>query len=73
MSLGFRLDADKKRAPALKQPLEIPPSAARAFVEDMRAFFAQKSTIKADEIAARQLHVLPRSKARARRRSISAT
>jgi hypothetical protein len=29
-----------------------PPS--RAFVRDMRAFFAEKNTIKRDEIAARQ-------------------
>jgi hypothetical protein len=31
---------------------------ARAFVKDMRAFFAEKSPLKRDEIAARQLHAL---------------
>jgi hypothetical protein len=31
---------------------------ARRFVEDMRAFFAETNRIKADEIAARQLHAL---------------
>jgi hypothetical protein len=31
---------------------------ARAFVEDMRAFFAEPDAIKRDEIAARQLHAL---------------
>jgi hypothetical protein len=34
------------------------PAVARAFVRDMRAFFAQTDVVKADEIAARQLHVL---------------
>jgi hypothetical protein len=40
------------------QPIELPPVVVLRFVEDMRAFFAKKSTIKADEIAARQLHAL---------------
>jgi len=31
---------------------------AKAFMEDMRAFFAEPDAIKRDEIAARQLHVL---------------
>jgi hypothetical protein len=31
---------------------------ARRFLEDMRAFFAEESQIKRDEIAARQLHAL---------------
>ena len=34
------------------KPLELPPDVARDFVRDMRAFFAEKNTIKADEIAA---------------------
>jgi hypothetical protein len=37
-----------------RKPIEIPPAAARAFVEDMRAFHKAKT----DEIAARQLHEL---------------
>jgi hypothetical protein len=41
-----------------RKPIDLPPDVARAFVEDMRAFFAEKSTIKADEIAIRQLLVL---------------
>jgi hypothetical protein len=41
-----------------RKQLEVPPAVARAFVEDMRAFFAEKNAIKRDEIAARQLHVL---------------
>jgi hypothetical protein len=40
------------------KPLELPPDVARRFLEDMRAFFAEKNGIKRDEIAARQLHVL---------------
>ena len=41
-----------------RKPIEIPPAAARAFVKDMRAFFAEKSALKRDEIAARQLTAL---------------
>jgi hypothetical protein len=40
------------------KPLELPPDVARRFLEDMRAFFAEKNGIKRDEIAARQLQVL---------------
>jgi hypothetical protein len=40
------------------KPIELPPTVARAFVKDMRAFFRAKDAIKADEIAARQLHAL---------------
>jgi hypothetical protein len=39
-----------------RKPIELPPAVARAFVKDMRAFFAEKNAIKRDEIAARQLH-----------------
>jgi hypothetical protein len=35
------------------KPIELPPAVARAFVKDMRAFFAEKSATKRDEIAAR--------------------
>lgn len=38
------------------QPIELPIGVARAFVKDMRAFFAEEDTIKADAIAAGQLH-----------------
>ncbi len=38
--------------------IEIQPEVAERFVEDMRAFFDEKNTIKADGIAARQLHAL---------------
>jgi hypothetical protein len=41
-----------------RKPIELPPAVARRFVDDMRAFFAEKNVIKHDEIAARQLHVL---------------
>jgi hypothetical protein len=41
------------------KPLELPPEVAKAFVRDMRAFFAAGGTgVKADGIAARQLHAL---------------
>jgi hypothetical protein len=39
------------------KPIELPPEAARAFVEDMRAFF-KASGHEADEIAARQCWAL---------------
>jgi hypothetical protein len=38
--------------------IELPPEVAKAFVLDMRAFHAEKSPIKRDEIASRQIHVL---------------
>jgi len=41
-----------------KLPLNLPPNIARAFVEDMRAYFAEEDRRKRDEIALRQLHVL---------------
>jgi hypothetical protein len=41
-----------------RKPLELPPVVARNFVRDMRAFFAERNTITADAIAARQLHAL---------------
>ncbi len=41
-----------------RKPIELPPAVARRFVEDMRAFFAEKNSVKRDEIAARQLHAL---------------
>jgi hypothetical protein len=41
-----------------RKQLEVSPAVARNFVRDMRAFFAQKDTIKADAIAAQQLHAL---------------
>ena len=41
-----------------RKPIELPAGAARDFLEDMRAFFAEKDSIKRDEIAARQLHAL---------------
>jgi hypothetical protein len=40
------------------EPIGLPPEVAKAFIRDMRAFFAEKGTIKADAIAARQLHAL---------------
>lgn len=40
------------------RPPDIPPDAARRFMEDMRAYHAETNAIKRDEIAARQLHAL---------------
>ena len=41
-----------------RKQLEVPPAVARAFMKDLRAFFAAKNQIKADEIAIRQLTAL---------------
>jgi hypothetical protein len=41
-----------------RKEFELPPTVARNFVRDMRAFFAESNPIKRDEIAARQLHAL---------------
>ncbi len=41
------------------KPLDLPLAAvARAFVKDMKAFFAEEDKHKQDEIAARQLSAL---------------
>ena len=37
------------------KPIELPPEVAKAFIRDMKAFFAEESQIKRDEIATRQL------------------
>jgi hypothetical protein len=37
---------------------ELPPTVARAFLKDMRAFFAVSDPGKRDEIALRQMHAL---------------
>ena len=42
----------------IRKPLDLPPEVARAFVKDMKAFFAEEDRLKRDEIALRQLHVL---------------
>jgi hypothetical protein len=42
-----------------RKSIELSPEVADAFVRDMRAYFAAgDNSIKADEIAARQIHVL---------------
>ena len=41
-----------------RKPIELPRAIARAFLRDMRAFYAEKNPIKRDEIAGRQMHVL---------------
>jgi hypothetical protein len=45
-------------APVRSKLLELPPTVAREFVRDMRAFHAERSPIKRDEIASRKIHVL---------------
>jgi hypothetical protein len=41
-----------------KKPLELPMKVAKAFIRDMRAFHAEPSEIKRDEIAGRQMDAL---------------
>jgi hypothetical protein len=42
----------------IRKPLDLPPAVARAFVADMKAYFAEENRYKQDEIAARQLSAL---------------
>ena len=42
----------------VRKPLELPPTEARAFVKDMKAFFAEEDGHKQDAIAVRQLRAL---------------
>jgi hypothetical protein len=42
----------------VKKPLDLPPVVARAFVKDMKAYFAEGDVTKRDAIAVRQLHAL---------------
>jgi hypothetical protein len=35
----------------VRKPLDLPPKVARAFVDDMRAYFAEENRYKQDEIA----------------------
>ena len=43
-----------------RKQIELSPAVARRSFKDLRAFFEEKNTIKADGIAARQLQVLRR-------------
>jgi hypothetical protein len=47
-----------------RKPIDLPADVALAFLEDMRAFFAEPNAIKRDEIAARQVRALPTANAR---------
>jgi hypothetical protein len=52
----------------VSKPLELPPKVAKAFVKNMRTYFAENDQNKRDAIAAHQLSVLsqyqgPREKA----------
>jgi hypothetical protein len=51
----------------VSQPLEPPPEVARRLFNDLRAFHAEKDAIKADAIAARQLHASVSIRGRARK------
>jgi hypothetical protein len=42
----------------MPKAIELPPEVARRFLEDMRAFYAEKNPIKRDEIAGRQMSAL---------------
>jgi hypothetical protein len=39
-------------------PLDLPPDVAKAFAEDMKAFLVERSAMRRDELAARQLRAL---------------
>jgi hypothetical protein len=40
------------------RPLNLPPAVAKAFAADMRAFLVEKSAMRRNELAARQLRAL---------------
>jgi lipase chaperone LimK len=42
----------------VRKPLDLPSAVARAFVADMKAFFAEENRYRQDEIASRRLHAL---------------
>jgi hypothetical protein len=44
--------------PMPKKPLDLPMKVAKAFVKDMKLYFAEPNAIKRDEIAGRQMHEL---------------
>jgi hypothetical protein len=46
--------------PLPQKPLDLPMPLTKAFVKDMRAFHAEQSQIRRDEIAFRQLKALRR-------------
>ena len=52
----------------MKWNFDLPPDAARRFVADMRAYHAEKSGAKREEIAARQAWVLNEYLSRSARR-----
>jgi hypothetical protein len=67
-----RVLTERGRAAYLKtmfrKPLELPPEIAKAFVRDMRAFHAEKSPLKRDEIASRQIQFLRQFQGKSERR-----
>jgi hypothetical protein len=44
--------------PIMPKPFDLPMNVAKAFVKDVRAYFAEANAIKRDEIADRQLQAL---------------
>jgi hypothetical protein len=42
----------------MPKPLQLPPEVARAFMDDMEAYFAENDKHRADAIAVRQLRTL---------------
>jgi hypothetical protein len=55
---GFAIKCALAYIFVMLKPVDLPPEVACAFVRDMRAFHAEKNGVKADGIAARQLHAL---------------
>jgi hypothetical protein len=56
------LSAEWGIADMARMPLELPPDVAKAFVDDMRLFFAEDNVTRRDEIASPQLHALRQSR-----------
>jgi hypothetical protein len=58
LQAGFAIAGSAAYIKSMPKTMVLPPAVARRFVQDMRAFHAVSNAIKADEIAARQLHAL---------------
>ena len=55
---GDSYNGDGQKGVVKRNPLDLPPDVVRAFLVDMKAFFAEDDRLKRDAIAVRQLHAL---------------
>jgi hypothetical protein len=58
MLLSRPMILSRGQALMIRKSLDLPPAVARAFVDDVRAYFAEENPIKREGIAVRQLRAL---------------